>query len=68
MNACIGYKIAYELSKSKNSRLLIHRDCGGGERDRTDGLLLAKQALSQLSYTPENFNLALITETPVKPK
>ena len=26
---------------------------GGGERDRTDDLLLAKQALSQLSYTPE---------------
>ena len=26
--------------------------CGGGERDRTDDLLLAKQALSQLSYTP----------------
>ena len=25
---------------------------GGGERDRTDGLLLARQALSQLSYTP----------------
>ena len=28
-----------------------HRN-GGGERDRTDDLLLAKQALSQLSYTP----------------
>jgi hypothetical protein len=28
-------------------------DVGGGERDRTDDLLLAKQALSQLSYTPE---------------
>jgi hypothetical protein len=28
---------------------------GGGERDRTDDLLLAKQALSQLSYTPEKF-------------
>ena len=27
---------------------------GGGERIRTDDLLLAKQALSQLSYTPEN--------------
>jgi hypothetical protein len=27
-------------------------DRGGGERDRTDDLLLAKQALSQLSYTP----------------
>ena len=26
---------------------------GGGERVRTDGLLRAKQALSQLSYTPE---------------
>src|SRR5512139_3162732 len=25
---------------------------GGGERDRTDDLLLAKQALSRLSYTP----------------
>ena len=25
---------------------------GGAERDRTDDLLLAKQALSQLSYTP----------------
>jgi hypothetical protein len=28
------------------------RTDGGGERDRTDDLLLAKQALSQLSYTP----------------
>ena len=27
---------------------------GGGERDRTDDLLLARQALSQLSYTPED--------------
>jgi hypothetical protein len=25
---------------------------GGGDRNRTDDLLLAKQALSQLSYTP----------------
>ncbi len=27
---------------------------GGGERDRTDDPLLAKQVLSQLSYTPNN--------------
>ena len=27
---------------------------GGARRDRTDDLLLAKQALSQLSYTPES--------------
>ena len=25
---------------------------GGGERNRTDDLMLAKHALSQLSYTP----------------
>ena len=29
------------------------RRLGGGERDRTDDLLRARQALSQLSYTPE---------------
>ena len=29
-----------------------HSVGGGGERNRTDDLLLAKQALSQLSYTP----------------
>lgn len=28
------------------------RRTGGAERDRTDDLLLAKQALSQLSYSP----------------
>jgi hypothetical protein len=33
----------------------IHsRTHGGGERDRTDDLLLAKQALSQLSYAPNS--------------
>lgn len=30
-----------------------HPQGGGGERDRTDDLLLAKQALSQLSYAPK---------------
>ena len=29
------------------------RESGGGERDRTDDLLVANQALSQLSYTPD---------------
>ncbi len=28
------------------------REAGGARRDRTDDLLLAKQALSQLSYGP----------------
>ena len=40
----------------ERSTLLLQRealcDDGGGRRDRTDDLLLAKQALSQLSYAP----------------
>ena len=42
------FKVASQLST-------LDSDCdpGGGERDRTDDLLLAKQALSQLSYTPQ---------------
>ncbi len=35
--------------------LASHRTFGGGERVRTDGLLRARQALSQLSYTPESW-------------
>ena len=31
------------------------RKAGGANRDRTDDLLLAKQALSQLSYGPEPY-------------
>ena len=30
---------------------------GGGKRDRTDDLLHAMQALSQLSYTPEEVRI-----------
>jgi hypothetical protein len=36
---------------------------GGGERIRTDGLLRARQALSQLSYTPKPFSCSLPVET-----
>jgi hypothetical protein len=38
--------------KRAQTRLGLIFETGGGERDRTDDLLLAKQALSQLSYTP----------------
>ena len=34
------------------TRILEDSLNGGGERDRTDDLVLAKHALSQLSYTP----------------
>ena len=33
---------------------------GGANRDRTDDLLLAKQALSQLSYGPERVVLQIL--------
>ena len=35
---------------------LVTTKSGGGERDRTDDPLLAKQVLSQLSYTPVQQN------------
>ena len=47
-----------ELSRQINYTLLIllytvcNGDCGGGDKDRTCYILLAKQALSQMSYTP----------------
>ena len=42
------------IEKASPSLLIDHDsiDPGGGERVRTDGLLRARQALSQLSYTP----------------
>jgi hypothetical protein len=41
-------------SKPHMVRLALHAsETGGGERDRTDDPLLAKQVLSQLSYTPK---------------
>jgi hypothetical protein len=45
-------------------------EAGGGERDRTDDLLLAKQALSQLSYTPRfhpDFLVGLVGFEPTTP-
>ncbi len=41
---------------------------GGGERDRTDDLLLAKQALSQLSYTPDRDRRPLRARRRHRPK
>ena len=40
---------------------------GGGERDRTDDPLLAKQVLSQLSYTPVTFLVGLVGVEPTTP-
>jgi hypothetical protein len=40
------------LNSTQHPTLLFYY--GGGERDRTDDLLRARQALSQLSYTPDH--------------
>jgi hypothetical protein len=40
------------LKAGNQGNLALLNFISGGERDRTDDLLLAKQALSQLSYTP----------------
>ena len=40
------------LSGARSNQLSYEPMIGGDERVRTDGLLLARQALSQLSYTP----------------
>ena len=43
-----------------------HRELGGADRDRTGGLLVANQALSQLSYSPLEHS-ALSIEHSAKP-
>ena len=42
----------YSLGRPPAACLPAAAGSGGGERDRTDDPLLAKQVLSQLSYTP----------------
>ena len=44
----VAHALAFGACRAANRRFAG----GGGERIRTDDLLLAKQALSQLSYTP----------------
>jgi hypothetical protein len=48
-----GASLALRRSASKQTRMATpFRRNGGARRDRTDDILLAKQALSQLSYGP----------------
>jgi hypothetical protein len=55
-------RLAPAVAPQPLPRLTTMREahCGGGERNRTDDLLLAKQALSQLSYTPANSGSARV--------
>ena len=44
--------LSYEPISAEPRPMTFVRPFGGDERDRTDDPLLAKQVLSQLSYTP----------------
>ena len=52
-NSSFGSKAKRQRATSNEHAVVWIPGAGGGERDRTDDLLLAKQALSQLSYTPD---------------
>jgi hypothetical protein len=43
---------ARKLNLKQVCLIPIEKEDGGADRDRTDDILLAKQALSQLSYSP----------------
>ena len=48
----------FRARRSSRSTAAPLKRLGGARRDRTDDLLLAKQALSQLSYGPEGRDVA----------
>lgn len=49
------------VNRKRNSTPNLTLLNGGGERDRTDDLLRARQALSQLSYTPIHLTTELLS-------
>ena len=64
--SCMRIITSFTMSKRNSHGLPACRGAqaskaGGGERDRTDDLLLAKQALSQLSYSPVKISRGRIT-------
>ena len=56
--------LTFSTNLSASSRRHRRRKIGGARRDRTDDLLLAKQALSQLSYGPPRTRRPDGTATP----
>ena len=51
---------------SKHFNLILKRS-GGDKRNRTAGLLLARQALSQLSYTPTSRKIQVVGPSGLEP-
>jgi hypothetical protein len=48
----LALRLLLALASTSSALRLFFFSSGGANRDRTDDLLLAKQALSQLSYGP----------------
>ena len=61
-----GCTTAAELFFDGRARSRAPRETGGARRDRTDDLLLAKQALSQLSYGPGESAHRIDVATPIR--
>jgi hypothetical protein len=58
-DACFTHSIQLNFNEQHQ---IDSKKLGGGERDRTDDPLLAKQVLSQLSYTPRCFTTTIKTD------
>jgi hypothetical protein len=50
-----GFEPDPPSSHARHATATLQSKLGGGDRDRTCDILLAKQTLSQLSYTPKNY-------------
>ena len=69
---CDGHDRHQQTAKSKETinefvhaspfrhAAIPNRFSGGADRDRTGGLLVANQALSQLSYSPMSYQLSVV--------
>ena len=63
--AICGARLRQGFVAQPSLSLVFRAKVGGGERDRTDDLLRARQALSQLSYTPTEKLVGLTGLEPV---
>ncbi len=62
----VHHATKYELNVSLGRPCQDPNPTGGARRDRTDDLLLAKQALSQLSYGPRSRSLPAFNLRPAR--
>ena len=54
---CFWIAVTFSMAAIQKQRMRL----GGADRDRTGDLMLAKHALSQLSYSPTSFQLSVVS-------